>query len=43
MLPENAIGVLRNYLIKQLTFGEVPVMEGESGPELPLSVAADVL
>ena len=42
VLPENAIGVLRNYLSKvQLTFGEVPVMEGESGSvELPLSVGA---
>ena len=42
VLPENAVGVLRNYLSKvQLTFGEVPVMEGESGSvELPLSVGA---
>ena len=42
VLPESAIGVLRNYLSKvQLTFGEVPVMEGESGSvELPLSVGA---
>ena len=42
VLLENAIGVLRNYLSKvQLTFGEVPVMEGESGSvELPLSVGA---
>ena len=42
VLPENAIGVLRNYLSKvQLTFGEVPVMEGESGSvELPLSIGA---
>ena len=42
VLPESAIGVLRNYLSKvQLTLGEVPVMEGESGAvELPLSVGA---
>ena len=42
VLPENAIGVLRNYLSKvQLKFGEVPVMEGESGSvELPLSGGA---
>lgn len=42
VLPEQAIGVLRNSLSKiQLTFGEVPVMEGESGSfELPLSVGA---
>ena len=42
VLPESAIGVLRNYLSKvQLTFGEVPVMEGESGSvELPLSFGA---
>ena len=42
VFPEQAIGVLRNYLSKvQLTFGEVPVMEGESGSfELPLSVGA---
>ena len=33
---------MRNYLSKvQLTFGEVPMMEGESGSvELPLSVGA---
>jgi len=42
VFPEQAIGVLRNSLSKiQLTFGEVPVMEGESGSlELPLSVGA---
>ena len=42
VLPEHAVGTLRNYLSKvQLTFGEVPVMEGESGSvELPLSVGA---
>jgi len=42
IFPEQAIGVLRNSLSKiQLTFGEVPVMEGESGSlELPLSVGA---
>ena len=42
VFPEQAIGVLRNYLSKvQLTFGEVPMMEGESGSiELPLSVGA---
>ena len=39
VFPEQAIGVLRNYLSKvQLTFGEVPMMEGESGSvELPLT------
>ena len=42
VFPEQAISVLRNYLSKvQLTFGEVPMMEGESGSvELPLSVGA---
>lgn len=42
VLPEQAISVLRNQLSKiQLTFGQVPVMEGESGAiELPLSVGA---
>ena len=42
VFPEQAIGVLRNYLSKvQLTFGEVPMMEGESGSiELPLSIGA---
>ena len=39
VFPEQAISVLRNYLSKvQLTFGEVPMMEGESGSfELPLT------
>ena len=42
VFPEQAISVLRNYLSKvQVTFGEVPMMEGESGSiELPLSVGA---
>ena len=32
VFPEQAISVLRNYLSKvQVTFGEVPMMEGESG------------
>ena len=42
MIPEMVVGRLRNSLSKiGLTFGEVPMMEGESGSfELPLSVGA---
>ena len=39
VFPEQAIGVLRNYLSKvQLTFGEVPMMEGENSCKLTASV-----